>query len=660
MKKIFSIFAALLTAGSMMAGFDHGLYDPANATVEVATEVGTTASVDPATGDLTIHIGGPHTSWGEWGNQVKLSTGITNLDPAKSYVIGFTAVASTDDCPVSHEKAFDDTNFFDITTDKYTTTPFEFEKIVSGSGATNGVIVWSFTWAQEQDVTISNIYVRESAVTYSSLADVYKLAKDDKVTLKDFEVVYVNGSNIYVKDATASGLIYANNYGLVAGDKVALGLEGTVDIFNGIYEVKPTTVKDDLTVTPGTPAGPVVATAAPTAADQNIYVVYKNVTVEADAAFVSESKNTVVVSFMGENVTFYNNFKIAAELKAGKNYSIVGVNAMYKENVQVYPISVEEIVPMEDECAGEHGLFDPAKAKINNTYFGPGWNPAAGADYSATIENGNIIMHVGAAGPVDMWNAQVFVDPGFSFKPGKMYHYECDIESAGKVCVSVKVNDHDKYAFFWENYYDQNIGGGSFHVETDSVIVNDSLVVGKGPLIFGFGWTDPNQDVIIKCIKIVEIGDAPQPEEKHMYIKHPWGTGKNEDWTWQEMSETEYNTFAAWTYTGAWGGVGFNIADNAEGTDAKWFAADVIQFLDAAERIVVSAPAVGTPGCEFIYVPILDNGSGIIPCSIVLVPSQTSVENTFEAVKSVKVIENGQVVIIKNGVRYSVLGAEIR
>jgi hypothetical protein len=40
--------------------------------------------------------------------------------------------------------------------------------------------------------------------------------------------------------------------------------------------------------------------------------------------------------------------------------------------------------------------------------------------------------------------------------------------------------------------------------------------------------------------------------------------------------------------------------------------------------------------------------------------SDTSVENTSDAVKAAKRIENGQIVIEKNGVRYNVLGAEMK
>lgn len=660
MKKIFSFFAAVLFAGSMMAqAFDHGLYVPANASLEVATEVGTTANLDKTTGDLTINIAGPHTTWGTWGNQIKLTTGITNLDPTKSYEIGFTAVASTDDCPVSHEKAFDDTNFFDIESDKYTTTPFEFKKIVSGTGATNGIMVWSFTWTPAQTVTISNIYVRESVVTYSSLADVRKCAKGDKVTLKAFEVTYAPAADTryyYIKDATSTCVIYANNYGLKAGDKVDMGLEGEVDIYNGLYEIKPITAKEDLKITSGAAPQPAIATAAPTADDQSQYVVYKKVKVAEDAEFLSTSKNTVLGIFGKDTITFYNSYKIAAKLEASKTYDIVAINSIYN-NPQVYPISVEEHVGLVDECAGEHDLYDAEKAVVNDTYFGPDWNEAAGAGCYAEVENGVIKVHFEAE-MVDHWNGQVFVDPGFTFTPGKMYHYEFDVESADKVCLGVKVNDSDPDAFFLEWIYDKNIGGGTFHFETDSVIATDKLVAGRGPLVFGFAWTAAHQDVIIKCIKITEIGDAPKPVEPHMYIKHPWGTGKDEDWSWQEMKEDTYMNLDAWSYEGNWGGVGFNIADNEEGNNAKWFAADAIGYRNL-EGIVTVAPAVGTKA-TFYYVPMLDKAESVNPAAYVVYdPQAQGFEAVKSSVKAVKIIRNGQIVIVREGVEYNALGAQL-
>ena len=524
----------------------------------------------------------------------------------------------------------------------------------------SSIFQFKFDQGAAQQYAFDNVYFSgytASAVTYTSLAEVYNLANGDTVVLKDFEVTCVPASDTryyYIKDATAACLIYANNYGLAAGDKVAKGMVATVKIYNGLYELIPVTPKAELTITSGTPAQPEVATAAPTVADQNKYVVYKNVTVAADTAFLA-SKNTVLGIMGKDTILFYNSFKIAATLEAGKQYSIEAVNSVFN-NPQVLPLSVTEQVPAEDPCAGEHGLFDPAKALINSTYFATeGWgaNPGCTAD----ISNGVISIHVDKAF-VDMWQGQVFVDPGFTFEAGKAYHYEFDIVSTGKVCMTVKVNDSDADAFFVQTVYDLNIGGGTYHFSTDSVFANANLSTEKGPLVFGFGWTDANNDITIQCIKITEVGEAPEPVEERMYIKHPWGTGNNDDWAWKEMTATKYNAIDAWTATGAWGGIGFNIADNEEGKDAKWFAADAIQFLDK-DGIITSAPAVGTADCQFYYVPMFDVEGSVSKPAIVIVPTAEGIENTEVNATVIKTIRNGQLVILRGGVEYNVLGAQL-
>ena len=524
----------------------------------------------------------------------------------------------------------------------------------------SSIFQFKFDQGAGQQYAIDNVYFSgytASAVTYTSLAEVYNLANGDTVVLKDFEVTCVPASDTryyYIKDATAACLIYADKYGLAAGNKVAKGMVATVKIYNGLYELIPVTPKAELTITSGTPAQPALATAAPTVADQNKYVVYKNVTVAADTAFLA-SKNTVLGIMGNDTIKFYNTFKLTDTLKVGKQYTIEAVNSVFN-NPQVFPLSVTEQVPTEDPCAGEHGLFDPAKALINSTYFASeGWgaNPGCTAD----ISNGVISIHVDKAF-VDMWQGQVFVDPGFTFEAGKAYHYEFDIVSTGKVCMTVKVNDSDADAFFQQTVYDLNIGGGTYHFSTDSVFANANLNTAKGPLVFGFGWTDANNDITIQCIKITEVGAAPEPVEEKMYIKHPWGTGNEADWAWKEMTATKYNAIDAWTATGAWGGIGFNIADNEEGKDAKWFAADAIQFLDK-DGIITSAPAVGTADCQFYYVPMFDVEGSVSKPAIVIVPTAEGIENTEVNATVIKTIRNGQLVILRGGVEYNVLGAQL-
>lgn len=613
-----------------------------------------TATYDPSTGAINCVLN--QDPFGQWHAQLKLNTTGIVLDPAKKYEFRATFESTVNASGITF-KAFDNAPLAYAENIAVTagTPTYYVSPAFMGAGIGNGVIVFDLgNCPNGAEVTISDIILCESeADLIEPLAAVYDLQKNDEILLDAFDVVYVNGSNIYVKDNTAAGLLYASNYGLVAGDHVAAGLKGTIDIFNGIYEVKPTTAFADLQVSHGTAPDPAVATAVPTVEDQNKYVVYKGVSFDAADAFDSASKNTVKGVFKGDTITFYNNFKIAATFQAGKTYDVVAVNAVYKTNVQVYPIEVSEHILIFDDCVGEHGLFDPDVAAINGTYFAPGWNTGAGADHSAFIENGTISIHVGDQGYGDMWNGQVFVDPGFTFTPGKAYHYEFDIVSWNKVCITVKVNNSDDDAFFVQSLYDLNIGGGTYHFSTDSVFVNENLNTEKGPLVFGFGWTDPNQDIFIKCIKITEIGDAPAPVEEHMYIKHPWGTGVDADWSWQEMNACTFKNVDAWTYIGAWGGVGFNIADNAEGNNASWYAAADIQFLDD-EQALVEAPAVGTANCEFYFIPSFVGG--IVTPAYVVVPVTEGVENVMDF-KASKAVVDGKLVIVKNGVVYNIVGA---
>lgn len=78
------------------------------------------------------------------------------------------------------------------------------------------------------------------------------------------------------------------------------------------------------------------------------------------------------------------------------------------------------------------------------------------------------------------------------------------------------------------------------------------------------------------------------------------------------------------------------------------FDADVVELTAAASEIRVYSKS--------------ESGSADAKWQIVSVevPDATAVENVNADVKSVKTIENGQLVIIKNGVKYNALGAEIR
>lgn len=56
-------------------------------------------------------------------------------------------------------------------------------------------------------------------------------------------------------------------------------------------------------------------------------------------------------------------------------------------------------------------------------------------------------------------------------------------------------------------------------------------------------------------------------ETADYYIKHSWGSGADEDWTWQPMSKSGSD----YVYTGYWGGIGANINTIPDDSGADWF-----------------------------------------------------------------------------------------
>ena len=125
-----------------------------------------------------------------------------------------------------------------------------------------------------------------------AIAEVYSMAKDTELALNDVTVTYANGKNVYVKDETGSMLLYLTaNTTWKAGDKLS-GIEGTLAIYNDLYEVKMTAEQvAAVTATAGEAPAPVEFAVAPVAADMNKYIIVKNVSVAAGEFTTSSATN---------------------------------------------------------------------------------------------------------------------------------------------------------------------------------------------------------------------------------------------------------------------------------------------------------------------------------------------------------------------------------
>ncbi len=203
-------------------------------------------------------------------------------------------------------------------------------------------IAYNATTSKASEVA-EKTYTKHELMT---CAEVNAAKQSAFVALNKVTVVYVNGGNIYVKDATGYALIYAHDFGLRAGQEVE-GLQGTMDIYNNLPEVKPSVALADLTITEGTVPAPELQTTVPTMADINKYVRIENVTVAeafefTDADKQSVAQRTLVAKLGEEDITLYNTFKIDYAFEA-KDYNIIGFVTCYNTTIQIAVVSAEEV-----------------------------------------------------------------------------------------------------------------------------------------------------------------------------------------------------------------------------------------------------------------------------------------------------------------------------
>lgn len=513
MKKVYSLLAAALIATSAVFASEN-LYNPAVASLETYFATGgewsddteSTAQID-AEGSIAVSIALPKQA--QWQAQVKLSTGLTSLDPAKQYDFSATLLSTVAINGVV-AKMFDDAIMFEdskINLEAAVVNPIGATHLEGK--ASNGIIVFDFGFAPAgAEILISDIVISESEFATTTCAELASLDKNTEVTMGDFDVVLVQGSNTYIKDATGAALLFASNFGLVAGDHVAAGLKATVDYFNGLVEIKPTSTLEDLVVTAGEAPALPTAAALPGAENVNQVVIYKNVTF-AEAVTISKDVRNATGIWNEQELAIYNNFKLDFAFEAGKAYNITAANAVYtkddKTTWQVYFLAAEEFKGQQDDV--DPGLYDASKAQITKTYFATGQGWAADNQSSAELVDGQLYVHL-VLSKEGQWQSQIFLYPGFVFEPGKKYSLDFDLETNNQLGgVTVKIGDADEAYFY--SYPNDN----TFLANTDTHFSSGEfeakeLDEAKRLIIFAFGWLPDGTEVRIHNIQIKGEGAA--------------------------------------------------------------------------------------------------------------------------------------------------------
>ena len=111
---------------------------------------------------------------------------------------------------------------------------------------------------------------------------------------------------------------------------------------------------------------------------------------------------------------------------------------------------------------------------------------------------------------------------------------------------------------------------------------------------------------------------------------------------------TGNSTIKVWYESGSSKAVKLFISDGT-----KLLLENEVSVEDKDKALIAEASYVGGAGKIYIY------GNGAIEVFKIEVSAAQGIEDVNDAVKAVKFFENGQLVIMKNGVKYNALGAQL-
>ena len=341
-------------------------------------------------------------------------------------------------------------------------------------------------------------------------------------------------------------------------------------------------------------------------------------------------------------------------------------------------------------------LFDASKASIKETYFAPNWaqETNSSATYDATAGTITIDLKSQFYG---QWQAQVKLQHNVVFSAEKQYTISCKFHANTTIGgITLKMDDNAEVVM--EN-------------QTINLVANETLNYTSKPgngvegnnqiIVFDFGWAVPAQ-VTISDITIKEVGNAVAPPE----VEHPAAAPAPTRDAAQVFSI--YSDVYTTTVTRGMGGWGQTTREEevqlAEGDKAFYYSTcnylgwelngnTTIGDLTAYPMLhmdvyVAEAGSIGftpiwggeaekayalQPGWNALDIDLATDFVGInlaniyqlkwanMPATcyidnVYFYGESTDVENITVENTATKVIENGQLIIIRNGVKFDATG----
>ena len=351
---------------------------------------------------------------------------------------------------------------------------------------------------------------------------------------------------------------------------------------------------------------------------------------------------------------------------------------------------------------GQTNLFNPATASVESTYFatGPNWETETSSSASYDPNSGTLLVDLKSQFS-SQWQAQVKLRHNVVFSADKQYTISCKFHANTAIGgITLKMDDNAEVVM--EN-------------QTITLVANETLNYTSKPgngvpgnnqiLVFDFGWAVPAQ-VTISDITIQEVGGAVAPPE----VEHPAAAPAPAHDAAQVFSiYSDAYTSTVGRVTGAWSQTTKEEEVLlAEGDHAFYYSTcnylgwelngnTTIGDLNAYPMLhmdvyVAEAGSIGftpiwggeaekayalQPGWNALDINLTADFVGInltnifqlkwanMPATcyidnVYFYGEGTGVDNITMDQHAVKRVENGQLIIIRDGVKYDITGSVIR
>ena len=365
-------------------------------------------------------------------------------------------------------------------------------------------------------------------------------------------------------------------------------------------------------------------------------------------------------------------------------------------------ITVSEITVHEVEQQSVEGteLFDPAAASLDSYYIAPNWTPDGVSSATYNPATGTVSVDIKSQ-LLGQWQGQVKIKHNVVFDPAKQYVFSAKFHATAAIGgVTVKMDDN--VAPVYDNQINLPANADYTYVSAPGNGIEGNNQI----LVFDFGLAGPCQ-ITISEISIKDVGAAVAPPQ----VDHPEAAPAPTRDSAQVFSiYSDVYTSTVTRVTGGWGqSTKEEEVQLAEGDKAFYYtkcnylgwefnSSSTIGDMTAYPKLhldiyVAEAASIKfTPiwggealkeyalqaGWNAIDIDLATEFVGINLANIIQVkwdampatcyidnvyfynPNGTAVDNITVEKHAVKRIENGQLIIIRDGVKYDITGSVIR